>query len=70
MDSIHIKPSHKGKFTAWATEHGFKSVQEAASAVMANKDKYSPEVVRMANFAKNASGFHHSNLGKLASMGK
>lgn len=67
MNPIKIKPSHKGKFTAWATEHGFKSVQDAASAVMANKDKYSPEVVKMANFARNFGG---SQLSKLASMGK
>lgn len=51
-----IKPSHRGKFTAWAKTHGFNSVQEAAAHVMANKDKYSHEVVEMANFARNFGG--------------
>lgn len=54
--SIHIKKSHRGKFTAWAKAHGFSSVQAAASHVMSNKDEYSPEVVAMANFAKNFGG--------------
>lgn len=49
-----IKPANKGKFTRWASRHGFKSVQAAARHVMANQSKYSPEVVKMANFAKNA----------------
>lgn len=60
MDPIHIKASHKGRFTAWSTAHGFKSVQEAASAVLANKEKYDASVVKMANFAHNAQGFHHA----------
>lgn len=62
---IHIKKSHEGKFTDWARAHGFSSVQEAASHVMANKDKYDPSVVRMANFAKNFGGMSH--LHKLVS---
>jgi len=53
---IKIKPSHRGKFTAWAKAHGFSSVQAAASAVLANKSAYSPEVVKMANFARNFGG--------------
>lgn len=53
---IHIKKSHRGRFTAWAKAHGFASVQEAADAVMANKANYSPDVVEMANFAKNFGG--------------
>ena len=52
-----IQPSHRGKFTAWCKAHGFKSVQEGASHVLANKSKYSPEVVKMANFAQNASNW-------------
>lgn len=55
--SIHIKPSKKGTFTAAATKHG-KSVQEFASQVLANKENYSPEMVKKANFAKNASKWH------------
>lgn len=53
---IHIKKSHEGKFTAWASSNGFSSVQAAASHVMANQDKYSSDVVAMANFAKNFGG--------------
>lgn len=56
---IKIKPSHRGKFTAWAKRHGFKSVSSAASHVMANKSKYGPGVVKMANFAKNAKKWKH-----------
>lgn len=58
-DPIHIKASHKGKFTAWCKAHGFASVQEGANAVMANPGKYSPDVVKMANFAKNSTKFNH-----------
>jgi hypothetical protein len=57
---INIKASHKGRFTAWATAHGFSSVAAAANAVMANPSKYDPAVVKMANFAKNARGFSHA----------
>lgn len=49
---IEIKPENKGKFTAWAKEKGM-SVSAAANKVMANTDKYSTGVVKMANFAKN-----------------
>jgi len=59
---IHIKPENKGKFTAWAKSHGM-GVQEAASHVMANKDKYSSTVVKRANFAKNAAKFKHAEGG-------
>lgn len=55
LDSpINLNSAHKGKFTAWCKAHGFRSVQAGATHVMANKDKYSPEVVKMANFAHNA----------------
>lgn len=53
---IHIKKSHRGLFTKEAKEHGM-GVQEFASHVLANKDKYSPEVVKRANFARNAAKF-------------
>lgn len=49
---IEIKPENRGKFTAWAKEKGM-SVSAAANKVMANPDKYSKGVVKMANFAKN-----------------
>lgn len=53
---IHIKKSHRGLFTKEAKEHGM-GVQEFASHVLANKDKYSPDVVKRANFARNATKF-------------
>jgi hypothetical protein len=54
---IHIKKANEGKFTAWAKNNGFSSVQAAAMHVMANKTKYTPEVVKMANFACNAKSW-------------
>jgi hypothetical protein len=60
---IYIKPENKGKFTAWAQSHGM-SVQEAASHVMANKEKYSSTTVKRANFAKNASKWKHEDGGQ------
>jgi len=54
---IHIAPSKRGTFTAEATKHG-KSVQAFASQVLANKDNYSPAMVKKANFARNASKWH------------
>lgn len=55
--SIHINPSHRGLFTAWAKRHGME-VQEAARRVMKNREDYSPAIVKRANFARNASRFH------------
>ena len=48
-----IKEKNQGKFTAWAKNNGFKDTCSAASAVMKNKKKYKPAVVKMANYAKN-----------------
>lgn len=59
---IHIKPSRKGTFTAAATKHGM-GVQEFASKVLANKDNYSPKMVKKAAFAKAASKFKHAYGG-------
>tara|TARA_R100000935_G_scaffold14276_2_gene28605 strand:+ start:292 stop:486 length:195 start_codon:yes stop_codon:yes gene_type:complete len=47
-----IKDENKGKFTAWAKKRGM-SACSAASMVMKNKKKYSPSVIKMANYAKN-----------------
>jgi hypothetical protein len=55
--NIHISPSKKGTFTAAASRHGM-GVQEFASKVLANKDNYSPAMVKKANFARNASHWH------------
>ena len=59
---ININPKNEGKFTAWAKKRGM-SVAEAADKVMANKNKYSTEVVKMANFAKNARNFNKAQDG-------
>lgn len=61
--SIYIDPKHKGLFTKEAKAAGM-SVQEFASHVLANKDHYSPAVVKRANFAKN---FAYQNGGSLPS---
>jgi hypothetical protein len=65
---IHIKPENRGKFTAWASSRGM-SVPEAANKVMANTDQYSPGVVKMANFAKNAAGWNKNEMGGYYGMG-
>lgn len=54
---IHIKPSKRGTFTAAAKKHG-KSVQGFASQVLANKENYSPAMVKKANFARTAAKWH------------
>jgi hypothetical protein len=66
--SIHIAPSKRGTFTAAATKHGM-GVQEFASKVLANKDDYSPAMVKKANFAKNASKWKHDLGGYLFGEG-
>lgn len=54
---IHIAKNKRGTFTAAATKHGM-GVQEFASHVLANKDKYSPAMVKKANFVRNAAKWH------------
>lgn len=66
--SIHIKPSKRGTFTAAAKKHG-KGVQEFARQVLANKENYSPAMVKKANFARNAASWKHSDGGPLMSNG-
>lgn len=65
---IHIKPSKRGTFTAAAKKHG-KSVQAFASQVLANKENYSPAMVKKANFARNASKWKHAFGGNLLTNG-
>lgn len=60
--TIHIDPSKRGTFTAAATKHG-KSVQAFASQVLANKENYSPAMVKKANFARNAASWKHEDGG-------
>jgi hypothetical protein len=49
---IKLDPKKKGTFKAQATRMGM-SVQDAASHILANKEEYSPAMVKKANFAKN-----------------
>lgn len=65
---IYIKPSKRGTFTAAAKSHG-KSVQGFASQVLANKDNYSPAMVKKANFARNATGWNKETGGILPIYG-
>jgi hypothetical protein len=51
---INIKPSKRGTFTKAAKQRGM-GVQQFASKVLANKDNYSPAMVKKANFARNAA---------------
>ena len=51
-----IKKENRGKFTEYAKSKGM-SVAEAANKIMANKEHYSPELVKRANFAKNAQSW-------------
>ena len=62
--SINIKPSRKGTFTAAAKRHG-KGVQEFATQVLANKEDYSPAMVKKANFASNSRHWSHDYGGNL-----
>ena len=61
---IHIKKKNRGKFTESANRAGM-GVQEFANHVLANKDKYSPTLVKRANFARNSKKFKHNNGGIL-----
>lgn len=62
MGGIHINPKNKGKFTASANKAGM-GVQAFASKVLANKEHYSAQLVKRANFAKNASKWKHAMGG-------
>ena len=64
---IHIAKNKRGTFTAAATKHGM-GVQEFASHVLSNKDKYSTAMVKKANFARNASKWNHAYGGSLAKI--
>jgi Zn-dependent oligopeptidase len=55
---IHIKESHKGRFTAKAKARGM-SVSAFANQVMANPSRYAPATVKQASFAKSARKWKH-----------
>lgn len=58
---IYIRPSRRGTFTAAAKKRGM-GVQEFASKVLANKDRYSSAMVKKANFA-HVFGGRKKDLG-------
>lgn len=64
---IHIKKSKEGTFTAAATKHHM-GVQEFANYVMSHKNNFSPEMIKKANFARNAAHWHE-NGGMLFALG-
>lgn len=64
---IHIKEKNRGKFTEAAKRAG-KSVQAYAAQILANKENYSPTLVKRANFARNASKFKHQEGGNRPSF--
>lgn len=57
---IHIKKQNRGKFTESAKKAGM-GVQEFATHILTNKDKYSDKLVKRANFARNSKSFNHKN---------
>lgn len=61
---IHIDPSKRGTFKAQASKMGM-GVQEAASHILANKEDYSPAMVKKANFARVSKSWNHANGGYL-----
>lgn len=61
--SIHISKNKRGTFKAQASRMGM-STQQAASHILANKDNYSPAMVKKAVFAHN---FAHADGGPLES---
>lgn len=56
---IHIKKANRGKFTAAAKRAGMGVQAYARKILSAPKGKYSPQLRRRANFARNASKFKH-----------
>lgn len=65
---IHIAKNKRGTFTAAATKNGM-GVQEFASHVLSNKDKYSPAMVKKAVFAHNSKSWSHALGGHLHGLG-
>lgn len=61
--AIHIAKNKRGTFKAQASRMGM-STQQAASHILANKDDYSPAMVKKAVFAHN---FAHADGGSLES---
>lgn len=66
---IHIDPSKKGTFKAQATRMDM-GVQEAAAHIMANKEDYSPEMVKKAVFAHNFAKEYGGQLDMYQTKGE
>lgn len=49
---IHIKPSHKGRFTSWCEKHGYNGVTAECKSASKRSDNMS--VRKQATFADNA----------------
>lgn len=62
QSGIHINPKNKGKFTEAANRAG-KSVQAYAAQILANKENYSPMLIKRANFARVFGGRKYNNGG-------
>lgn len=65
---IHIKPSHRGLFTAKAKAAGM-SVQAYASKVLSDPNA-SGATKKQANFARNAAGFKHKRNAARKALGR
>ena len=65
---IKLDPKKKGTFKAQATKMGM-SVQEAAEHILDNKEEYSPEMVKKANFARNFAKELGGQMYEMASGG-
>lgn len=61
---IMIKKENRGKFTESANRANM-SVQEYARHILANKEDYSPTLIKRANFARNFGGHKHTDGGYL-----
>lgn len=61
---IMIKKENRGKFTESANRANM-GVQEYARHILANKEDYSPTLIKRANFARNFGGNKHDNGGYL-----
>ena len=65
---IVIKKENRGKFTESANRANM-GVQEYARHILANKEDYSPTLIKRANFARNASKWKHAFGGDLNTHG-
>lgn len=61
---IMIKKENRGKFTESANRANM-GVQEYARHILANKEDYSPTLIKRANFARNFGGNKHDDGGYL-----